>query len=67
MSIPAVKTRRVLTPEQQEAIDFADAALALAGHEITDPTARDHMEAIATGEMTADEAVALLRERVLGQ
>ncbi|MBR6459398.1 MAG: antitoxin VbhA family protein [Actinomycetaceae bacterium] len=67
MSIPAVKTKRVLTPKQQEIIDYADAALAVAGHKVTDPIARENMEAIAAGDMTADEAVALMRERFLGK
>ena len=67
MSIPAVKTRRVLTPEQQERLDYADAALALAGHEITDPFARDLLERHTVGELTTEEALQIFREHVLGQ
>ena len=67
MSIPAVKTKRVLTPKQQEIIDYADAALALAGHEITDPFSRELLERQATGEITGDEARRIFRERFLGK
>ena len=67
MTVPAVKTQRVLTPEQQEVIDYADAALALAGHEITDPFSRDLLERRAIGEITTEEALQILRERYLGK
>ncbi|WP_028707299.1 antitoxin VbhA family protein [Propionicicella superfundia] len=43
---------------------FADAALGLAGHEVTDPALRALMERVASNEMTADEAVAAMRQHV---
>lgn len=48
------------TPE--ELMAFADGALGAAGHEVTDPTVRDLNMKVARGEITADEAVAKIRE-----
>ena len=45
---------------------FADAALALAGHEITNSALRDVVERAARRELTAEEAVALASRRVQG-
>lgn len=39
-------------------IQFADAALALAGHEVTDPTLRELSRRVAAARMSADEAIA---------
>lgn len=49
-----------------ERLAFADAALALAGHEITDPTLRDIVERAARRELTGDEARAAIRRHVQG-
>ncbi|MGL5929314.1 MAG: hypothetical protein ACRCY8_10280 [Dermatophilaceae bacterium] len=56
-------------PTQEEIDDrlaFADAALALAGHEITDPVLRDIVEQAARHELTGDEARAAIRRHVQG-
>lgn len=50
----------------EDRLAFADAGLALAGHEVTDPTIRTLMLRVATDEMTADEAVAEMRRHVQG-
>ena len=39
------------------AVAFADAALGLAGHEVTDPVLRELVWAVARGEISGDEAV----------
>lgn len=52
--------------EADERLAFADAALALAGHEVTDPVLRALMERVARGEMTGDEAVVAMRRHVQG-
>jgi hypothetical protein len=46
-----------------EAMAFVDAALAVAGHEITDPWSRELMERVARREVTGDQAVAEIRRR----
>lgn len=50
----------------KEHMSFADAALALAGHEVTDPKLRAIVESAALHELTADEAVAAIRYHVQG-
>ena len=45
----AIIARRTLTPEAQAARTFADAALAVAGHEITDPALIDLLDRHAAG------------------
>lgn len=50
----------------EDAVAFADAALALAGHEVTDPALRAIMAKVARHEMTGDEAVAAIRQHVQG-
>ncbi|MDQ1215464.1 hypothetical protein [Microbacterium arborescens] len=45
---------------------FADAALALAGHEVTDPALRTIVERAARHELTGDEARAAIRRHVQG-
>lgn len=49
-----------------EHLAFADAALALAGHEVTDPALRAILESAAQHELTGDEAVAEIRRHVQG-
>lgn len=50
--------------DDDERIAFADAALALAGHEVTDPAVRTLMDRVARDEITAGEAVAALRRHI---
>lgn len=52
--------------EVEEHVAFADAALSLAGHAITDPVLRDLMVCVARGEMSAEEAVVAMRCHVQG-
>ena len=49
-----------------EHLAFADAALALAGQEVTDPALRAIVESAARHELTGDEAVAAIRRHVQG-
>ena len=50
----------------RDRIAFADAALAVAGHEVTDPAVRSLMSRVARNEMTGDQAVAALRRHIQG-
>lgn len=43
---------------------FADAALAVAGHEVTDPFVRGLAERVARHEISGDHAIELLRRYV---
>jgi len=47
-----------------EKLNFVDAALAVAGHEITDPVMRDLLERVIRNEITADQAMAVARHYV---
>mgnify|MGYP000053024816 CR=1 FL=1 len=47
-------------------VAFADAALAVAGHEVADPVLRAIVEQAARDELTGDEAVAAIRRHVQG-
>lgn len=49
-----------------EHLAFADAALALAGHEVTDPALRSILGQQARHELTGDEARAAIRRHVQG-
>ena len=49
-----------------ESLAFADAALALAGGEVTDPVLLEITERAAREEITSEEAVAEIRRHVLG-
>ncbi|OJU45367.1 MAG: hypothetical protein BGN98_09310 [Microbacterium sp. 69-7] len=62
----AIATDRQAQAVVEDRLAFADAALALAGHEVTDPTLRALMERVASNELTADEAVAAMRRHVQG-
>jgi hypothetical protein len=44
--------------EVDRRMQFADAALALAGHEVTDPALRTLSRRVADGTMSADDAIA---------
>ncbi|MDO5094623.1 MAG: antitoxin VbhA family protein [Propionibacteriaceae bacterium] len=57
---------QVSSAEVEEHVAFADAALSLAGHSITDPVLRDLMARVARGEMNAEEAVVAMRCHVQG-
>lgn len=45
---------------------FAEAALALAGHEVTDPALRVLAESAARHEISAEDAIAAARRHVQG-
>lgn len=49
---------RILPPDAEARLAFADAALALAGHEVISPVIRDLLERRALGELTTEEAIA---------
>jgi hypothetical protein len=59
-------TTRTAIVDADERIAFADTALAMAGHQVTDPAVRDLMGRVARDEMTGDQAVAALRRRIQG-
>lgn len=61
-----MSTLRAPAATVDERLTFADAALALAGHEVTDPQLRDILEQAARHELTGDEAVAAIRRHVQG-
>lgn len=48
----------------EQRIVFADAALGVAGHQVTDPAVRDLMGRVARNEITGDQAVEALRYHV---
>jgi hypothetical protein len=50
--------------DAERRIAFADAALALAGHQVSDPAVRSLMERVARHEVTGDQAVAALRRHI---
>lgn len=57
---------RVLTDEEiQQSLDFADGALALAGHFVTDPASTEDIRQMLRGEITADEAIERAYQRVV--
>ncbi|AJM77321.1 antitoxin VbhA family protein [Rathayibacter toxicus] len=50
----------------EDRLVFADAALAVADHDVSDAWSRDIMERVARDEMTGDEAVAAIRRHFQG-
>lgn len=46
------------------AMDFAEGALGAEGHQVVDPVVRELLWKVAREELTADEAVVLMRERI---
>lgn len=48
----------VSAAEVERRIRFADAVLGAAGHEVTDPALRELSRQVASGELTAEEAIA---------
>lgn len=58
MTITHATTRTAADEADVErAMSFADAALGVAGHEVTDPTLRELSRNVARGELGGDEAV----------
>ena len=55
---------RTTASEAEENQAFADAALALAGHHVTDPVLKDIVDQAAHHAITADEAIAEIRRYV---
>jgi hypothetical protein len=63
-SAPADERKSKPTPEDvQKTIAFVDGALGAAGHQVTDPETRELLRRQAAGEITGDEARALLRKQ----
>ncbi|WP_295125071.1 hypothetical protein [uncultured Leifsonia sp.] len=62
----AIATARPTQADVDERLAFADAALALAGHEVTDPELRAILERQARHELTGDEAREAIRRHVQG-
>lgn len=58
MSITTPRTGQVSPAEVDRRVDFADAALGAAGHQVTDPILRDYSRRVAEGTMTAEAAIA---------
>lgn len=67
MSIAHARTSpSVAETEIERRMAFADAALGAAGHEVSDPELRAISRRVAAGEITGDEAAALVRTQLLG-
>jgi hypothetical protein len=62
----SITITRAAIVEAEERVAFADAALAVAGHQVTDPAVPDLMGRVARDEMTGGQAVAALRRRIQG-
>ena len=60
------KTAAAETATPAESSVFAKAALALAGHEVTDLTLRNILEQQAHGNLTGEQARAAIRKHVQG-
>jgi hypothetical protein len=58
MSITTPRTGLVSPAEADRRVEFADAALGAAGHQVTDPILREYSRRVAEGTMTAEAAVA---------
>lgn len=63
MSVSA-QPRLITQAEVREAIAFADAALALAGHAVTDPYIRDLLEQCLSGQISDAEYIALATQHI---
>ena len=64
---PAVDGVRDTEANTRERIAFADAALALAGHEVTDPYLNDLAARQARGELSGEEARQLGLQHITGR
>ncbi|AZZ49772.1 hypothetical protein C5C31_14770 [Rathayibacter rathayi] len=62
----ALASARPVWVDVDRNLAFADAALALAGHEVTDPVLCAIAQRAARHELTGDEAVAEIRRHVQG-
>ncbi|EPD31161.1 antitoxin VbhA family protein [Gleimia europaea] len=63
MSVPA-QPRLVTQAAVREAISFADAALALAGHAVTDAHIRDLLEQCLSGQISDAEYIAQVTQYI---
>lgn len=61
-----IAAARTTSAEVDDRLAFADAALAIAGHEVTDSTLRSIVERAARHGLTGDEARAAIRRHVQG-
>lgn len=67
MHMTASTTLPLAAPlDTDERVAFVDAALAVAGHDFTDPPLRDIVEQAARHELTGAEAVAAIRQHIQG-
>jgi hypothetical protein len=67
MSIAHARTAPAVEQvDVERRMSFADAALGAAGHEVTDPAVRAISRRLAAGEVTGDEAAALVKAQLLG-
>ncbi|WP_157078893.1 antitoxin VbhA family protein [Herbiconiux solani] len=69
MSIAHARTSPSVAESETEIerrMAFGDAALGAAGHEVSDPELRAISRRVAAGEITGDEAAALVRTQLLG-
>lgn len=67
MSIAHARTAPAVDQvDVERRMSFADAALGAAGHEVTDPAVRAISRRLAAGEVTGDEAAALVKAQLLG-
>lgn len=57
MSIATPHTTRVPQGEVTRRVQFTDAALAVAGHEVTDPALREFTRRVAAGEIAPEDAI----------
>lgn len=64
---PAVDGVRDTEADARERIAFADAALALAGHEVTDPYLNDLAARQARGELSGEETRQLGLQHITGR
>lgn len=55
-----------LDQDIRDRLALADAALGVAGHEVTDPAIRALATKVASGELTGDQAVQAAIKHVLG-
>ena len=65
MSIAHPHTRPAVSEaEVERRVSFADGALGVAGHEVTDPVLRELSRQVASETMTAEEAIARGMEHI---
>ncbi|GAA2007202.1 hypothetical protein [Brevibacterium samyangense] len=64
MAKPMTQDVRPSAEDADKHLAFAEAALAPAGHEVTDPVLRDLLERKARGEISAEEALAAARAHI---